>query len=85
MILNFVMASVFFMNFSSGDVQKETPKKEAKVYDIVVSADGTADFKTIQEAFNTVAFLKKTETKIFIKNGTYKEKLEVPKDKIILL
>lgn len=81
MILSFVMASVFFMNFTSGDVQKETLKKEAKVYDIVVSADGTGDFKTVQEAFKTVAFLKKTETKIFIKNGTYKEKLELPKDK----
>lgn len=81
MILSFVMASVFFMNFSSVDLQKEIPKKDAKLYDIIVSADGTADFKTIQEAFNTVAFLKKTETKIFIKNGTYKEKLEVSKGK----
>ncbi|MCI9845468.1 pectinesterase family protein [Flavobacterium pectinovorum] len=81
MILSFVMASVFFMNFSSGNVLKETSKKEVKLYDIVVSADGKADFKTVQEAVNSVASFKKTETKIFIKNGTYKEKLEVPKDK----
>lgn len=81
MILSFVMASVFFMSSWSKDVERDTPKKEGKLYDMVVAADGTGDFKTVQEAFNTVVFLKKTETKIFIKNGTYKEKLELPKDK----
>ena len=40
-----------------------------------VAADGTGDFKTVQEAINAVPDLRNTQTVIFIKNGTYKEKL----------
>ncbi|MFY9152324.1 MAG: pectinesterase family protein [Prolixibacteraceae bacterium] len=43
--------------------------------DFVVSADGSGDFKTIQEAINAVPDFRKNETVIFIKIGTYKEKL----------
>lgn len=86
MILSFLMASVFFISGASNDnsnpiVSKNNPIEKVKSYDIVVAADGTADFKTVQEAILSVASLKKKETKIFIKNGTYKEKLEIPKDK----
>lgn len=85
MILSFLMASVFFISSSSHNpkpiVSKNNPIEKVKSYDIVVAADGTANFKTVQEAINSVTSLKNKETKIFIKNGTYKEKLEVPKDK----
>nr|WP_315247096.1 pectinesterase family protein [uncultured Flavobacterium sp.] len=86
MIVSFLMASVFFMSSSSDYNPKDTTtekiaKEEVKSYDIVVASDGTADFKTVQEAINSVVVLKQTETKIFIRNGTYKEKLEVSKDK----
>ena len=91
MILNFLIASVFFINCSSIDTSKgvlnEIPKQDNKTYDIVVDAKGSGDYLTVQEALNAVAFSKKTETKIFVKNGTYKEKLEVPlnKNKITLI
>ncbi|GGA83246.1 hypothetical protein GCM10008015_25000 [Flavobacterium palustre] len=86
MILNFLIASVLFLSCSSNDEPKETqieetPKEEVVSYDIVVDSKGTGDFTTVQEALNSVTFLKKTETKIFVKNGTYKEKLEVPLNK----
>jgi pectinesterase len=45
--------------------------------DIVVAADGSGDFKTIQAA---VASIPKTNTErvvVFIKDGTYKEKIRV--------
>ncbi|MFA5328226.1 MAG: pectinesterase family protein [Prolixibacteraceae bacterium] len=44
-------------------------------YDFVVAADGSGDFRTVQEAINAVPDFRKNETLVFIKNGTYKEKL----------
>lgn len=43
--------------------------------DFVVATDGTGDFRTVQEAINAVPDFRKNETQIFIKKGTYKEKL----------
>ncbi|HYJ38819.1 MAG TPA: pectinesterase family protein [Chitinophagaceae bacterium] len=42
---------------------------------IVVAADGSGKFRTVQEAFTTVPLNNKKPVTIFIKNGTYKEKL----------
>jgi len=44
-------------------------------YDFVVATDGSGDFRTVQEAINAVPDFRKNETQIFIKKGTYKEKL----------
>ncbi|RVT71769.1 pectin esterase [Flavobacterium sufflavum] len=85
MVLNFLMAAVFLMNsffveaandFRKGEIQIEKIK-----YDIVVAQDGSGDYKTVQEALNSIVSLKTKETRILIKNGVYKEKLEVIKDK----
>lgn len=43
--------------------------------DFVVATDGTGDFRTVQEAIHAVPDFRKNETRIFIKKGTYKEKL----------
>lgn len=40
-----------------------------------VAPDGSGDFRTVQEAINAVPDLRKKVTTIFIKKGTYKEKL----------
>ena len=83
MVLNFLMASVFSLSYSFGSVSKaiQNGVKPKKSYDIVVDSKGTGDFTTVQAALNSVAFSKNTETKIFVKNGIYKEKLEVPLNK----
>ena len=47
---------------------------------IIVAADGSGDYTTIQEAINAVSSTDET-TEIFIKNGVYKEKIVVPADK----
>ena len=44
-------------------------------FDFIVAADGSGDFSNVQEAFNSVPDFRKNPTRIFIKNGTYKEKL----------
>ena len=42
---------------------------------ITVAQDGSGDFKTIQEAVNSCRPFQTTDKIIFIKNGTYKEKV----------
>ena len=49
---------------------------------IVVAADGTGDFKTIQGAINSLPDASSIIRTIFIKNGTYSEKLYIEKSNI---
>lgn len=51
---------------------------------IVVAQDGSADFKTIQAAVNSLPDSSKTLRTIFIKNGTYIEKLYIAKCNLLL-
>lgn len=44
---------------------------------IIVSKDGSGDFKTIQAAINSVQETNDKEVEIFIKKGTYKEKISI--------
>lgn len=52
-------------------------------FDFIVdyNGNGDGDFKSVQEAINAVPDFRKNETKIFIKNGIYKEKLVLPASK----
>ncbi|WP_324719943.1 pectinesterase family protein [Salinimicrobium sp. HB62] len=50
-------------------------------YDFVVAKDGTGDFETVQAAIDAVPDFRKNRTRIFIKSGTYKEKLVLPASK----
>jgi pectinesterase len=43
-----------------------------------VAQDGSGDYKTIQEAVNSIRDLGSQEVKIFIKKGIYREKLIIP-------
>lgn len=53
-------------------------------YNIIVAADGTGTFKTVQQAINAVPDNQSERTVIFIKKGTYKEKVSVSSTKINL-
>ena len=50
-------------------------------YDFVVAQDGSGDFTTVQAAILAVPEHQTTRTRIFIKAGTYKEKITVPKSR----
>ncbi|UII23410.1 pectinesterase family protein [Fulvivirga ligni] len=52
-----------------------TNSVNAQQFDFTVAADGSGDFKMIQQAIDAVPDMRKSETRIFIKNGIYKEKL----------
>lgn len=49
---------------------------------ITVAADGSGDFSSIQKAINSI---DKTPETIFIKNGIYKERVEIKKDHLRLI
>lgn len=76
-----LLLSLFLVNCSAKK-SSSTVSKEKEKYDIVVDAKGSGDFLTVQEAINSVPLLTQKEIRIYIKNGVYKEKIEVPKDKI---
>jgi pectinesterase len=49
--------------------------------DFIVAADGTGDFKTVQDAINAVPDYRKIITTIFIRNGEYKGKIVLAESK----
>ncbi|MFC4211954.1 pectinesterase family protein [Pedobacter lithocola] len=62
---------------------------QSKVYptEITVDKNGKGNFTIIQEAVNSIRDLGEVQVKIFIKNGTYQEKIFIPswKTKIALI
>ncbi|WP_245575846.1 pectinesterase family protein [Hymenobacter norwichensis] len=48
---------------------------------LVVAPDGSGDYRTIQEAVMAVRDFMQVRATIFIKNGTYREKLVIPSQK----
>lgn len=50
-------------------------------YDFIVDFEGNGDYTTVQNAINAIPDFRKNETKIFIKNGIYKEKIVLPTSK----
>lgn len=49
--------------------------------DFTVAKDGSGDFETIQEMIYALPDFRKNETRVFIKDGVYKEKLTLPSTK----
>lgn len=58
--------------------------KSDSLYRAVVARDGSGDYKTIQEAINAAPEYSKIPWLIFVKNGSYKEHLFVPKTKTFI-
>ena len=70
---------VYVNNITSVSVKKKVINGE--IFDFVVDSNGSGDFKTVQQAIDAVPNFRKSETKIFIKKGIYKEKLVLPTSK----
>jgi len=70
-----VVCFIFFTQLFFGQIP------HSKKHDIVVDVNGTGDFTAVQAAINSISFLKTEKVTIFIKNGIYKEKLEIPDNK----
>src|SRR4030095_786222 len=52
---------------------------------LVVAANGSGNFKTVQEAFNSIPANNKKPVVIFVRNGIYKEKLVLDSTKSIVV
>ncbi|KAL1208668.1 putative pectinesterase 29 [Cardamine amara subsp. amara] len=52
---------------------------------VVVSHKGKADFKTIQAAIDSIPSGNKNWIKIYLKHGTYNEKIVIPKEKPMIV
>src|SRR5690606_27890193 len=61
--------------------QQYTSLIHGERYHFVVAQDGTGDYGLVQEAINAVPDFRKAETRIFIRNGVYREKLTLPSTK----
>jgi len=75
-IKNFLLFFSFILVLSGINSFSVINRNSEKIY--TVAKDGTGDFKTVQEAINAVEDGLQTTTKIFIKKGTYREKITVP-------
>ena len=53
----------------------------AQNYDFTVAKDGTGNFKDVQAAIDSAPINRTTPFRIFIKNGKYKQKLNIPSNK----
>lgn len=68
---------MLFLNFKN--------QPQDNYYNLVVASDGTGNYKSINEAINFASIDGEGFFKIFIKNGTYKEKVFIEKSKIVLI
>ena len=56
----------------------ERQQPEARVYDAVVAQDGSGDYVTLQAAIDNAPEGRGTPYLIFVKNGRYKEHIDIP-------
>ena len=71
-------ASMFFFALLLGT------RAHAQTYDLTVAQDGTGNYTTVQAAVNAAPTGRTTVFTIFIKNGKYKEKINIPANKPFL-
>ncbi len=72
-----LLVAVMFLQSCAIAQPLTTPKR------ITVATDGSGDFKTIQGALNSLPDSSATPRTIYIKNGTYAEKIYIEKANII--
>jgi len=73
-IKKYIAVALCFLGLFSNAMGFKNPISK----DIIVAQDGSGDFKTIQEAVNSVRDLGQERTIIHIKKGIYHEKIIIP-------
>ena len=62
----------------------ERRQPEARLYDVVVAKDGSGDYTTVQDAVNAAPTRRARPYLIFVKNGEYREHVDIPATKTYL-
>lgn len=81
MLKSIVFLATVLSLFACDQEEGKPEDESSQNYDYVVAKDGSGDFESIQEAFDVVKFNQEEITAIFVKNGTYKEVLILPRNK----
>ncbi len=71
-IISILLAGVSILNYA---------QTQSGVYQSVVAADGSGNYKTIQEAVDAAPEKQTKPWLIFVKNGSYEEQVVIPKEK----
>jgi pectinesterase len=80
-ISNSAVPSIFFLAFLAFLLSLAVQSFAAHPKMITVSQDGSADFTSVQAAIDSILKPNDNPVVIVIKPGTYKERIEVPRDK----
>ena len=59
----------------------ERRQPDARLFDVIVAKDGSGDFTTVQKAVDAAPANRARPYLIFIKNGQYKEHINIPQNK----
>ncbi|MCH5326505.1 MAG: Ig-like domain-containing protein, partial [Duncaniella sp.] len=59
----------------------ERTQPEARLFDAIVAADGSGDYTSVQDAIDAAPEGRVKPWLIFVKNGNYKEHVDIPKTK----
>jgi pectinesterase len=84
---NLLLASALLVTVVTSHAQVAAPAPASKIETflvpirLTVAADGSGEYRTIQEAVMAVRDFMQVPAVIFIKNGTYREKLLIPSQK----
>lgn len=80
-ILSFLLLLPCILRAGELQLMSFIPKSMADTIHFVVAKDGSGHFSKVQDAINAVPDYRRVRTVIFIKNGTYEEKLILPESK----
>lgn len=71
---------------TAGKIAESFPQLAACMvrYDYVVAKDGSGDFFTVKELVDNLPDFSKSEVRVLIRNGIYKEKVSIPQTKTML-
>lgn len=70
--------------FTSTFTTLERTQPEARLFDAIVAADGSGDYTSLQDAIDAAPDGRVVPWLIFVKNGNYKEHIDIPKAKSML-
>lgn len=74
-LVNYLILFIFFFTLGAQAQEKRF---------ITVAQDGSGDFKTITAAIQSLPYFNYQRTVIFVKNGTYNEKIRIDQDYVSL-
>ena len=72
--MNFLLCFLLLLALTATDVKP----------DLTVAADGSGDFRTVQSALDSIPKDNRQRTIVFIKDGTYREKIRVEAPRVTL-